>query len=95
MRHILSFVALLALTSLFLFLPACEPTCSTNDDCDSNEVCRFALGKCATSCDPMKADSCPTNFTCDSCASGSCPMCEDCVPACVEISSPGGGQGGW
>lgn len=91
---IASTVAFAAFASLF-FVPACQASCATSDDCESDEVCLFSTGKCALKCDPKKSDACSSNQTCDSCASSSCKTCQDCIAACVDRPDVGGGQGGW
>ncbi len=93
-RHLLSTLVFLCLAALF-FVPACQSSCASNDDCDGDDICIFPSGKCGAKCDPQKADSCPSNFTCDSCATSSAPGAKDCVAACVEVSSGAGGPGGW
>ncbi len=59
--------------------------CDDSDDCPDGWVCIFATGTCALACgDPCAP--CPTGESCDSCATGSCPGCKDCVPACVTAT---------
>ena len=94
MLRFLSLVTFTLVASLF-FLPACQASCTSNDDCGDAEVCIFNTGKCAKPSVVGKADNCSASTTCDSCATGTCPTCEDCVAACVEPPSGGGDQGGW
>lgn len=63
-------------------------TCLDHGDCGSGEVCIFATGECAPSCDPAGCDSCGVGRACNSCATSSCPGCRDCVAAC-PLSPPG------
>lgn len=55
---------------------ACAPTeqcrcglcrvvrCSSSDECAGGRTCIVALGRCAATCDPAAADSCPPDFVC-------------------------------
>lgn len=73
-------------------LAACTPgtnpnvPCASHDDCGitpGDDVCVFFLGFCAQRCGPG-SPPCPPTFTCDQCATSSCPGCDDCLGACVQ-----------
>lgn len=37
-------------------------------------------------CDPEEpVESCPDGYTCNECATSSCPECDDCIIGCVQI----------
>jgi hypothetical protein len=57
-------------------------TCMDHGDCRPDEVCIFATGACAPTCDTSGCDGCGTGSVCDTCATSSCPECENCVAAC-------------
>jgi hypothetical protein len=57
-------------------------TCADHLDCGPNEVCIFATGACAPICDRASCDSCGAGSVCNSCATSSCPECDDCLSAC-------------
>lgn len=54
---------------------ACESGCT------AAEVCWYSRDICVPKPDP--AGSCPPDYVYAECATGSCPMCRDCVPACL------------
>ncbi len=59
--------------------------CDEHRDCGptlGTDVCVFSGGFCAKRCGPA-SPPCPPGSTCDECATGSCPGCEDCVGACL------------
>lgn len=58
------------------------PSCA--DGCPDGEVC--VGGKCAQSCDGFTP--CAQGLVCNTCATSSCPTCDDCVGAC-EPAKPG------
>lgn len=60
--------------------------CSSHADCPG-AVCVFSTGKCAQKCDGDFCEACAPGTWCDSCATSSCPSCEDCRPACVPIQA--------
>lgn len=59
--------------------------CDDHADC-TGDVCLFGSGTCAAPCTTF--EPCPTGLFCDGCATSSCPMCDDCVAACVS-ADPG------
>lgn len=63
-------------------------TCDSHDDCADSETCVFSTGTCSATCG--EDVGCIDGFTCDDCATSSCPGCEDCQPACVPKTDPGG-----
>jgi hypothetical protein len=62
---------------------AAEGQCDDHDDCPSDSVCLYSSGTCAIACNPATA-ICPKETKCDSCATSSCPGCDDCLGACVQ-----------
>jgi hypothetical protein len=56
------------------------------DGCAMGFVCHQPTGACLVGCVPGGEAACPTDFTCDPCATSSCPACEDCVAACVPAN---------
>jgi hypothetical protein len=62
---------------------AAQPNkCDDHDDCNAPDVCIYGTQTCAPPCNMMGGCDDPT-LTCDSCATGSCPGCEDCTGACL------------
>lgn len=57
--------------------------CTDHEDCPDG-VCIFATGQCAMACEGQ-CDSCGTGSVCNGCATSSCPICADCLSACVPI----------
>ncbi|NUP05948.1 MAG: hypothetical protein HOW73_07810 [Polyangiaceae bacterium] len=60
--------------------------CDDHDDCGvspGEAVCIFTFGLCAQRCGPA-SPPCPPGTFCESCATSSCPACDDCIGACVE-----------
>lgn len=55
--------------------------CSDHLDCPDG-VCIFATGQCVTACEDS-CDSCGAGSVCNGCATSSCPVCADCMAACV------------
>jgi hypothetical protein len=65
-------------------VPAKDGACDDHDDCPESSVCLYGAQTCAPECLP--SGGCEDSFlTCDDCATGSCPGCEDCVGACLEF----------
>lgn len=66
--------------------PACVPIsdgqCDENDDCAGGDVCIFEQQRCAPPCD-LNGGCADPGLVCQSCVTGSCCGCEDCVSACV------------
>jgi hypothetical protein len=60
--------------------------CDEQSDCPDNEVCLFGEGVCVSACDAF-CDPCGAGQICNSCATSSCPDCDDCVAACVPIQA--------
>jgi hypothetical protein len=59
--------------------------CDEHADCGSNpgmDVCVFSGGFCAQTCGPA-SPPCMPGFTCDLCATASCPACKNCIGACI------------
>ena len=64
---------------------AIEPfQCDADNACPPGQQCDFALQMCFDSCDEMGACSDP-NMVCQSCVTGSCCGCLDCVDLCLPI----------
>lgn len=57
--------------------------CDEHEDCPAG-VCLFATGQCAAACEGL-CDSCGTGAVCNGCATSSCPICADCLAACVPV----------
>lgn len=66
-------------------LAACLPTqpgqCDDSDACPQGQICLWWVRRCATACDDNS--DCGGFEYCESCATGSCCGCEDCVGACM------------
>lgn len=63
--------------------------CQSSADCGpGGPVCLLGSGSCVPACDPMGLEPCAAGLVCDGCATSSCPMCDDCVAACVP-AAPG------
>lgn len=58
--------------------------CASHGDCPGG-VCIFSTGTCAPACGGF-CESCSKGTTCDTCATSSCPKCNDCVAACKPIT---------
>ncbi len=59
--------------------------CDEHADCGNNpgmDVCVFSGGFCAQTCGPA-SPPCMPGFTCDFCATASCPACKNCIGACI------------
>ncbi|MBM4358922.1 MAG: hypothetical protein FJ096_12530 [Deltaproteobacteria bacterium] len=56
------------------------------DGCATGWVCHQPTGTCLVGCVPGGETPCPDAFTCEPCASSSCPTCDDCVAACVPAN---------
>src|SRR5262245_51903865 len=59
--------------------------CDDHADCGISpgmDVCVFSQGFCAQTCGPA-SPPCQPGFTCDFCATASCPDCKNCMGACV------------
>jgi hypothetical protein len=69
--------------ALFALGAGCgDDGCESHEDCGAGQVCRFGQGgACLTTC--AIDDDCPADLVCDSCATSSCPVCEDCIRACA------------
>jgi hypothetical protein len=60
--------------------------CEGNSDCPANGVC--ISGTCAPGCNGNLSEPCGKGLVCDTCASSSCPTCDDCIGACLP-AKPG------
>lgn len=58
--------------------------CSSHDHCLEG-VCLFATGECAPACDGGFCE-CEAGTVCNTCATSSCPKCNDCLGACVPVA---------
>jgi hypothetical protein len=58
--------------------------CVSHDECAPG-VCIFSTGICAPACTGLACESCGPNAFCEPCATSSCPKCNDCRAACVEL----------
>ncbi len=70
------------------------PTCSDHEVLAVQNNCWVCVNPatCRPWGDPgckTGTNDCPEGFICDPCGTSSCPMCDDCVPACkpVQFSS--------
>jgi hypothetical protein len=60
--------------------------CTSHEQCPGG-VCVFSSGQCASSCTPNSCDPCGVGEFCEPCPTSSCPACNDCVAACVPLTS--------
>ena len=56
-------------------------TVSCDAGCADAMVCWFSQDQCVPV--PDDAGRCPSGYVARDCATGSCPTCRDCVPACL------------
>ena len=49
--------------------PTPNPPCSPNPECESGQIC----------------NECALGEICDPCGTSSCPECQDCIPACIQV----------
>ena len=56
--------------------------CTDHADCPGG-LCIFWSGTCAAACEAAPCVSCGPGSICDTCATSSCPECEDCKAACA------------
>lgn len=57
-------------------------SCGSHADCPEG-LCIFATGVCAPACSEGLCPSCGPGSVCDTCATSSCPDCDDCLGACA------------
>lgn len=57
------------------------PTRSCDLGCDNAQICWYARGQCVPA--PESGGTCPSGYLYKACATGSCPLCRDCVAACL------------
>lgn len=71
-----------ALSWVSACVPAPPGGCDNHDDCPSQHACLFETGTCVPLCleDGTCADP---GLTCHTCATSSCPDCNDCVTGCL------------
>ena len=87
------------LDSACTFICNTEPNLCTSDaDCGPNTFCEYTnctdeecSGLCKEWSIPPSCSSdvdCALGYVCNLCATASCPVCEDCLPACVPDPKP-------
>jgi hypothetical protein len=59
--------------------------CASHTDCPG-ELCIFATGQCAPACSDGICPSCGPGLVCETCATSSCPGCDDCLGACAPAT---------
>lgn len=55
------------------------------DGCPPSSVC--VSGACAPVCTGEVFEPCGAGLVCDTCATSSCPTCDDCIAACVPVKA--------
>ena len=55
--------------------------CDLDHPCPEAEVCIWTVSRCVPR--PASDGGCPPGYAYADCATGSCPMCRDCVAACL------------
>ncbi|APR85286.1 Hypothetical protein A7982_10635 [Minicystis rosea] len=64
-------------------LPAQPGKCDDQNDCPDGQVCIYGSGECAPACSEA-SPQCPNpDQVCNTCATSSCPGCDDCLGACT------------
>jgi hypothetical protein len=74
-------VALLLAAILSCTGTAGTPTRSCDVGCDEGQLCWYARGQCVPAA--KNGGICPSSYVYNDCATGSCPLCRDCVAACL------------
>jgi len=59
---------------------ASMPARSCELGCDDAQLCWYSRGQCVPA---PQSGTCPHGYVYNECATGSCPLCRDCVPACL------------
>lgn len=54
---------------------------SCEGGCAGGELCWYSKNICVP--EPGEGGTCPDGYALAECATGSCPGCRDCVPACI------------
>ena len=59
--------------------------CDDHADC-APFLCIFGTGQCASPCTAGACETCGPGRFCEACATSSCPECDDCLAACVDLA---------